>query len=201
MELQENQKIIEQIIQAPVSSEKDERKDFDLFRDNLDLILESADLIINTPELYYASFNAANINLAYLGGHQAPIGVLLQLWKDGILMGKCPKCYGKVYIFCAGGSPLSGSHSCLGICRDCRKISKIQLSSVGPIIEALKHLKANINKRKILRTKGQYFSWGDGLMGEPVPDEIIEEGIQPQTIKGLVTMLKQYNNEIRNGVE
>lgn len=190
MELQENQKIIEQIIPAPVSSEEDEVKDFELFRGNLELILENAKFIINTPELYYASFNGATINLAYMGGHQAPVGVLLELWNEGLLVDQCEKCNGSLYIFCAGGSPLSGQNKCSGICRNCKRVSKIELASIDPIIKALKHLKNNVNKKKVIRTKGQNFSWKDGIAGEPIPDKIVEGGVNPVNMMDLLERLK-----------
>jgi len=191
MEIKENQQIIEQVITLPKKSKEENDIDFKLFRDNLDLILENTDLIINNPELFHTSFNRTSINLAYLGGNHAPLGVLLQLWRDGILVDECNVCSGKLYIFCAGGSPLSGSNGCIGICGACKAISKKSLPSTGPIIKSLECLKANLNKRKILRTKSQYFSWKNGLTGEVTPDEIIEEGVTPADMEELIFRLKK----------
>jgi hypothetical protein len=51
-----------------------------------------------------------------------------------------------------------------------------------------------VNKQKILKTKGQYFSWKHGLVGKPVPDKVIESGVEPASVKELVERLRQFEN-------
>ena len=51
------------------------------------------------------------------------------------------------------------------------------------------------NKRKILRTRGQYFSWKHGLTGKPAPDRILEAGVQPATFKELVEEIQQREKD------
>jgi hypothetical protein len=193
MELQKNQKIIEEVVSPSEKSKEENTREFILFRENFNLILEYGDFIIKKPELYYSALSGFSINLAYFGGHQAPLGVLLELWRDGILVCQCEICGGKFYIFCAGGSPLSGTNRCTGICEKCKTVSSIQLSSTRPIIKALSHLKKNLNIRKILKTKGQHFSFKDGLVGEPIPDQIIEKSVIPATIEELINEIKNQS--------
>ena len=192
MQLQKNQRIIEQIIFLPERTQEEHRREFQLFTDNFDLIWRNDDLIINTLEFYYSYFQSAMISVAYFGGGYITIGQLLEAWKQNLLVDTCDKCQGVLYIFCAGGSPLSGSNGCLGICGDCKQVSQTRLQGIRTVIEALIFIKKNLNKRKILRTWGQHFSWKDGLVGSPVPDEVIEEGIEPVTFADVVTRLIQY---------
>ncbi len=191
MQLQKNQQIIEQIIFLPERTQEEHRREFQLFTDNFDLIWRNADIIINTPEFYYSYFHCAFISAMFMGNYYLRIGQLLHLWKQNTLVDTCDKCQGPLYIFCAGGSPLSGRNRCSGICGDCKKFSSISLPGCRRVMEALHFIKTNQNKRKVIRTKGQSFSWGEGLVGEAVPDEVIEEGIQPATFTDVVARLKQ----------
>jgi len=190
MELQQNQKIIESIIPPPGLSRTEKARERELFQNHFDLIQENADLIINTPELFYCTLHAACINLAYLGGYLTPLGVLLQLWRKGLLVDVCDHCRGDLYIFCAGGSPLSGTNKCSGLCRNCRTISGKSLPSTRPIVQALQKVKKNLNKKTILRTKGRYFSFKHGLTGSPVPDRILQEGVKPVRLEELLRRLQ-----------
>jgi hypothetical protein len=194
MSLQENQKIIEKPIGLPKKSKEENSAEFQAFRDNFDLIMKHPDMIINTPELYFTSFSCAFVSLSYLGHYQVGIGHMLELWEQDLLIDTCDHCQGPLYIFSAGGSLLSGSNGCVGICGDCKKLSKKVLPSTLPILEALKHVKSKVNKQKILKTKGQYFSWKHGLVGKPVPDKVIESGVEPASVKELVERLRQFEN-------
>lgn len=181
---------IEEIITLPRQSKSEIRKETEMFKENFSLILDHSSLIINSPKYYYSYLESFIVGLIYLGGYHAYIGSLLQLWKKGVFMGKCSYCGGSLYLFSGKGSPLSGSNSCAGICNECREISHKNLPDVKQIVNAYTHVKNNLNARLILRTKGQAFSFKSGLVGSPVPDRIIRQGITPVTMTELI-------NEIR----
>ena len=192
MELKDNQQIIEESLTLPKISQEERAAELQLLADNLDLIWRNADIIINTPEFYYSYFHCAFISVAFLGGYYLRLGQLVHLWKQNTLVVTCDECQGPLYIFGAGGSPLSGRNHCSGICGDCKKFSSKSLRGFRTVMEALDFIKKHQNKRKVIRTKGQSFSWGEGLVGEAVPDEAIGEGIQPATFTDVVARLKQY---------
>lgn len=60
-------------------------------------------------------------------------------------------------------------------------------------MKAFEHVKYNINTRLILRTRGQAFSFKDGLVGDPVPDKVIETGVRPVTMTKLLSDLREMN--------
>jgi hypothetical protein len=66
---------------------------------------------------------------------------------------------------------------------------------VGLIFKALKQIKSHLNQQTILRTRGQYFSFKEGLAGEPVPDIVLEPGITPVSFEELLRRLKQHDTE------
>jgi transcriptional regulator with XRE-family HTH domain len=77
--------------------------------------------IKNTCELYFATVPAARISVLFSGKPESDLylGELLTLWKNGNWRTVCSSCKGELFIFSAGGSPLSGSGSAVGICREC----------------------------------------------------------------------------------
>ena len=186
MELEENQRVIEELVTLPDKSEEEKKAEFELLRDNLDLILKYSDLIISTPEYYHSHLIGMPVGLAYMGGYDPPLGALLELWTAVEFIDACDGCGGCLYLVQAGGSPLSGSNKALGICGGCKKKSCKTLSRVGSILIALDHIKKNLNIRKKIRTKGQYFSFKEGLAGQPVPDQILQEAVDPVSISSLI---------------
>ncbi|MFH1024615.1 MAG: hypothetical protein V1809_14635 [Planctomycetota bacterium] len=96
------------------------RREDGLFRENFRLILSRQEEILARSDYFYCTFGSAWLSIAYIGpGGTIPLGALLLLWRWGQLIEKCPSCGGKVYIAVAGGSPLSGSHNCHGVCAGC----------------------------------------------------------------------------------
>ncbi len=192
MVLGEN-RTIRQIITLPEQSKESRQKELELFREHFDLILKYADLIISTPRYFHSYLENSNIGLMYIGGYYAPMGVLLQLWKNNEFVDECDLCNGQLYLFHGGGSPLSGSNKCQGICKECKTLSQKRLSDVEPLATALKHIKNNLNYQLIQQTKGEVFSFKDGLTGKPVPDKILEEGIIPVTITELINEIQEFD--------
>ncbi|MFO8048874.1 MAG: hypothetical protein R6U29_07570 [Desulfosudaceae bacterium] len=194
MEIQENQKIIEKIVPPPEQSAAAKEAEFALFREHLDLIFTYADNILQTPQLFFCGLGHARISLAYLGDYQPPLGALLHLWRQNRLTDTCQHCGGDLLLFCAGGSPLSGSNSCTGLCRDCRRVSGKTLASFIPVVKTLPYIRANLNSRKILRTRGQRFSFQHGLVGDPVPDQVIAKEVTPVSLEVLIRRLRKYES-------
>ncbi|MGM0611320.1 MAG: hypothetical protein ACQES5_09565 [Thermodesulfobacteriota bacterium] len=186
---------IDQIVTLPKQTKQEREKEFKYFKDNFNLILKYSALIINTPRYFHSYLECSIINLAYMGGYYAPIGALIQLWKKDIFVGKCQECSGKLYFFQGGGSLLSGSNRCMGICEKCGTVSCKKIFGIKELLKAFEHIKKNINTRSILRTKGQYFSFKEGLVGNPVPDKIIEAGIKPVTMTKLLNDLREVNGQ------
>ncbi len=50
---------------------------------------------------------------------------------------------------------------------------------------------SHTQKRKILRTKGPRFSWSKGLVGEKVPDKVLEDVVKPVSLETMVNNLKK----------
>jgi len=200
MQLKENQQIIEQILYPQVLSKEDRQEMFMLFRENFDLFLKYDDLIINTPEFFHCSFGSGFISVAYLGGYPVSLGALLQLWKTGEWVVVCNQCQGKLYLYGAGGSPLSGSNSCCGICKECKTVSTKILPSFLNIVKTLASIRKSQNRRKILRTKSQHFDFGKGLVGAAIPDKILRKEITPVNIIDLICILKKRNSEYKQDI-
>ncbi len=119
-------------------------------------------------------------------------GVLLKLWQSGKWLGECPDCGGRAYIFAAGGSPLSGRHYCHAVCPVCREIVNSEHGEAFTVLmqQAFDLCDRYSRKQKILRTQGPRFSWSKGVVGEKVPDKILEDVVQPVDLESLVNELK-----------
>ena len=133
----------------------------------LPVILKHQEEILKRPEWFFCTFGEC-----YFHGMLSPvnepasIGHLLLAWKNHILTEPCD-CGGSRLIFSASGSPLSGSNSYRGWCRDCgirhgrvtgylRKI----LKPIGDLLRA--HRKpADIVIRETLPDR---FCWSKGLI-------------------------------------
>ncbi|MFP4447058.1 MAG: hypothetical protein ACLFPD_12520 [Desulfosudaceae bacterium] len=194
MESSQNQKIIAKIVPPPEQSAAEKEAEFALFRDNLDLIFRYAGTIIDTPQLFFCGLGHARISVAYLGDYHPSLGALLHLWQQGRLTDVCPHCGGELLLFCAGGSPLSGSNTCSGLCRRCRRVSGKTLPSFAPVTKTLPYIRAHLNIRKILRIRGQRFSFRHGLVGDPVPDQVIQKEVTPVTLEVLLRRLRKYES-------
>jgi hypothetical protein len=157
-------------------------------------------LIIKTPEYFYILLEGFHVGTSITGISYIPIGGLLLLWRDEELICQCPECDGKAYIFQAGGSILSGNHSFTAICPECLRCFCDKASSFQEIyFPIFSKLKKYPNKRIIFKRKTQGFSWGQGLVGKPTPDEIIDSGIPTIEFKSLIANLKENNKRSCNG--
>jgi hypothetical protein len=192
-ELKENQEIIFQELPLPEESDAERAQNMQLFCDNLELIIANADLIMKRPEFFYIRHDWMLIGGIFVGSKNIPLGVLLKLWQSGRWIDECPGCGGIVYIFMAGGSPLSGSHYCHAVCLACRKIVNSKQVEAFTVLmqQAFDLCDRYSRKQKILRTRGPVFSWSKGLVGESVPVEILEDVVKPVSLAEMIEALKR----------
>ena len=101
-----------------------------VLRERLGQILEHRATILDTPPLWMSKPYNGALGLAYIGGGQPPVGLLLEAWERGELKLPCD-CGGKIHVWFASGSPLSGRHSLSGGCPSCRKSSQPTLVGSG----------------------------------------------------------------------
>jgi len=90
--------------------------------DSLPLLSNYYDEVFGNPELYYVPVNEIRFGSTITGSTKLFLGDLLTLWQDEPWHTTCPKCNSQsLFIFGAGGSPLSGSGSAWGVCKKCRE--------------------------------------------------------------------------------
>ena len=190
MEIFEGRIVVKKILPSEKSTSEIDA-DFNLFITHFKLILENEKIIINTPKYFYILHKRIHVGTTITGTAYIPIGVLLLLWKTGNLLCSCPACGAKSYIIQAGGSALSGSHSYSAICAECSRCFCSRAGSFSEIyFPIFAKLKEFPNTQTISIKRTQKFSWSGGLVGQPTPDEIIEDGIHPIDLKDLVETLK-----------
>jgi hypothetical protein len=197
-----DERIVVEKIQPSEKSKAQHADDFKLFLYHFKLILENEDLIIRTPEYFHVLLERLFLGTTITGTTYLPLGVLLLLWRDRDLLCCCPQCSSKSYIFQAGGSLLSGSHSYSAICPECERVFCGRASSFQDIhCPIFKKVKKYPNTRTIKIRKTQGFSWSKGLVGEPTPDAMLEDGIHPISLKTLIGKLKKKEREMANEYE
>ncbi len=116
-------KLLEQPAVAENSSDTEARKSYQLsLVDSFPLLSKYYDEILDNPELYYVPINEIHFGSSITGSTKLFLGDLLTLWQDEPWHTTCPKCNSQsLFIFGAGGSPLSGSGSAWGVCKKCRE--------------------------------------------------------------------------------
>lgn len=113
--------LVDKAIRPPLSEEAEDAAQRKLLLQSFGLLREHADEIINTPAYSFCTLRVVRLALFYIGGGKVPLGALLQLWQEGKLIETCPVCAGEIYLFSAGGSPLSGMNAWSGICPSCNR--------------------------------------------------------------------------------
>ena len=115
------------------------RKEKELLRTYLTSIVAHSDLIQADEEMRYALISEyALAGGMYIGGGYLPLGLLLDFWQWNQFTEMCSVCDSKVYLYGAGGSPLSGSGSMWGICIGCPEESKFPFNA-GLVVSSKKH--------------------------------------------------------------
>lgn len=108
--------------------ESSDRED-DLLCANFALIIDNSAQIVNSPSKYFCSPTSCWLSAAYVGGGPLCLGFLLEGYSNGALLQNCPRCQQPAFIFCLGGSPLSGANFSTVFCRSCDEMTKIKHAS------------------------------------------------------------------------
>lgn len=104
-----------------------------LFIQYFDLLFSHQDLIIKQENYRNITFHGLGINSAWVGRRRpCTLGELYQHWQNKRLI--APDCCGTTYIFSAGGSALSGSHTYRAICSICKKVVSGQRPTFSEIL-------------------------------------------------------------------
>jgi hypothetical protein len=166
--------------------------------EDLQLILDHADDILANERYFYCYQCTAFLSVAYHGGGQLPLGVLILLWRQGEMLDTCTKCGGTVHIFGVGGSPLSGSHSWWGFCIQCGSRVRGHREDFGslwrPVSKMLKDYK---NEPVIQRGELPEWSWADPPTSGRAPDVVIKPRIEGVSLDTLLRELRE--NDARAG--
>ncbi len=164
--------------------------DEEILCNNLQLILDNAEIILSTPEFFYCQPEMAHLGVCFIPGGPIPLGVLLELWKDGKWILTCPKCQRPLYIFQVAGSALSGSNCCRGCCMECKDSYSVREPGLRDLLMPVNGmLQKYANKPVILKGTHPVFSWSKGLVGESVPDTIIKDAIHGVDLETLIRKL------------
>jgi hypothetical protein len=104
------------------SAAKNTDREFQLFSQNIDLILKHEQDILACRDYFFCSLPFAYSSWLYCSGDgQLFLGYLLLGWKAGQLTEHCPICMGKIIVSSFSGSPLTGRNSWSGLCLDCHQ--------------------------------------------------------------------------------
>ncbi len=126
----------------PVSKDKKTwKQDFNTFFERLDEILSSRELILSDRKLFFTTLSFAFCSWPYIqGSGPLCLGYLLSGWENGIFIESCPDCSCSALVTAFGGSPLSGSNSWSGYCRNCHKRVTGKDSQHKPFFKRVKYV-------------------------------------------------------------
>ncbi|MBY0549275.1 MAG: hypothetical protein K2W95_18515 [Candidatus Obscuribacterales bacterium] len=169
----------------------------ELFIEHLDFLLSSEQIILNDRDYFFTPLSFAWCSWPYVSGDGSlPLGYLLCGWKDLILSEPCPECGGTVLVFSFGGSPLSGSNSWSGFCKDCRTKQTGRDSIHKPFVKRVSYVQA---LRKTFPERissweeydGNMFTWGgNGLQPARKRQLVWTKLANPTSLAELVAELK-----------
>lgn len=183
--------VVEEDVPVPENTKVEQCDEYKILVENIPLLMSHVEVVVNRAEFFHIRFGFMHLGTTISGTTYLPLGIILGLWENYNWIGKCRDCGSKVYITSAGGSGLSGSHHYSGFCTTCVKHFYGHFSSFGELRGPVHSIKNNFsNRRKILKTHGKFHSWKYGLIGEDVPDVVVDEGVVPAEISELISYLK-----------
>ncbi len=183
------------------SAAKNTDREFQLFSQNIDLILKHEQNILACRDYFFCSLPFAYSSWLYCSGDgQLFLGYLLLAWKTGQLTEQCPTCMGRVIVSSFSGSPLTGRNSWSGLCLGCRqrqigKESKNFLRRMEFIIELRKKFPAAVEQ--VEEYDGQEFTWGGNELKPVRKKKTIWKPVAEPV--DLATLVKELNGHIRKG--
>lgn len=115
--------------------ERDRRdEEIQWFIENIDCLEKHRETIVDDPELYGVPLESAGVDTTLTVPYNLNLGPILELWNRGDFVRDCPECGNQAYVVYACGSPLSGSHSWGGFCRDeLKPVSASNCSGLGEL--------------------------------------------------------------------
>jgi hypothetical protein len=167
--------------------------EFEMFIEHLDLILQCEAEILLEQELFYCQPSFAWSSWPYVAG-DGPLclGYLILGWKNGILTETCPLCSGCMLVTSFSGSPLSGSISSAGICKDCRNTAVLKGPANKPIAGKISFIcelrKSHPNgSTEWTQYEGFNFSWGGTGLIPAVKQRLVHNSnVVPLTLEGVL---------------
>jgi len=166
-------------------------KEWSLLTKNLRLIIDNSHKIIQQQKYFHILISAAEISASFLGSRKIPLGVLLLLWKDGLLKDICPICGGEAYIIKAAGSILIGNNKWHGYCTECdEKVSGKCVNFLNVWRPAFDLKKRYSNYAIIKRYNLKSENWFDKLKETRRADEVFKERVKESSLDELINYLQ-----------
>jgi hypothetical protein len=163
------------------SVSEDRKQDLALLVSAFELILDQSRAIMERASWFFCEPRGTSIAAAWVPGARLSIGVLLRLWESGKWLQVCPACYGALYVIAAGGSVMSGNHTCRGICQVCSPECGLLYTEARNFLHdlykpAIRLMEIYDNRPVIVRPDPQPWSWTKTptYRPEPVPRRPIE---------------------------
>ncbi|MFB6344220.1 MAG: hypothetical protein ABEK50_00400 [bacterium] len=116
------------------------------FLNHYDLLNKYRERILEDPELYGVPVKSGGVDTTVAVPSNLNLGPVLVLWRKGEFRRPCPDCEQSAHVLYAGGSPLSGSHSWSGFCRNENK--PVSKSKSRNLLELYKPLSKFLKARK-----------------------------------------------------
>lgn len=176
-------------------------REFQLFCENISLILEYRQEILNCVDYFFCSPKFAWCSWAYVAA-DGPLymGYLLIGWEENVLTTRCTACRGGVLVTSFSGSPLSGSNRWSGICLFCRNNQKGSWSQFVPRLEFVSSLRqkypAQVGESE--EYSGFTFSFGGNGLQPAIKKRPVQNYVaNPISFETLIADLKTGNIQTR----
>ncbi len=177
------------------SAAKNTDREFQLFSQNIDLILKHEQAILACSNYFFCSLPFAYSSWLYCSGDgQLFLGYLLLAWKTDIFIEQCPDCNQKVVITSFTGSPLTGSNGWTGICCTCQQIINGKHSAafrrrMDFVLKLRQAFPATVQEKQ--EYDGFDFSWGEPSLKPVRKTRIVATPVaDPVTLEILIKELK-----------
>ncbi len=187
------------------SANKDLEADWQLFSQNIDLILKHEQDILACRDYFFCSPSFACCSWPYVGGDgQLFLGYLISGWQNRLLVQPCPDsgCGGTVLITSFAGSPLSGSNHWSGYCADCQSRKSGSRTDIRfyELVDFVSKLRQTFpaSVQEIETYDGCQFCWGGSGLEQVKKNRVIWKPVaEPINLSAMIEELK--SNNIRQG--
>lgn len=189
----------------PASPAIEEQEDWQLFCQNIDLLLNNEKKILNVANYFFCQPSFMYCSFPYIQGDgRLPLGYLLLSWQNRLLVQPCPDshCGDMTLITSFSGSPLSGSNYWSGYCTNCRSRKSgsrtdIPFYEVVIFVSKLRQTFPAVVK-EIEEYNGHQFCWGGTGLEPVIKKRIVSKAVGDSvTLAVLIQELKA--GQIRQG--